>query len=209
MLLLREAGLVILEVPKTATQALRAALAGLAEPGFDGAARHVTAMAYHDRHAAAAALACGRVPETVAVVREPLSRLESWHRYLARDKLAGAPQSTEGVAFAAFIAALLAPGRSRYPQVGRQDRFTGWDGRAARVDHLFDHARLDLLVAFLAGRIGADVSLPARNVSPPRAAEPLTEALMAQLRAARAAEFQLYDAVAAAGHLQRVSSSAR
>lgn len=209
MLLLRGAGLVILEVPKTATQALRAALGGAAEAGLEGAPRHLTARAYLDTYAASAAEACGRVPETVAVVREPLARLESWHRYLARDKVAGAAHSTAGLGFAAFVEGVLAPGRPRWPQVGRQDRFVGWDGQAALVDHLFDHARLDLLVAFLAGRLGAAFALPARNISPARVAEPLPAALMAQVRAVRAAEFALHEAVAREGHLRRISSSAR
>lgn len=203
MILLRDAGIVILEIPKTATQALRAMLQGLAEVDFAGAARHVPVGRYLADHAAAAAAACGRMPETVAVVRDPLDRMASWHRYLARDRMAGHVRSSASRGFAEFVSAALDRTLPQFQSVGRQDRFVGWDGRRAAVDHLFAHDRLDALVAFLADRTGRPLRLPARNVSPARAPEPLPPALLARLQAKRAAEFDLHRAVARRGHLRR------
>jgi hypothetical protein len=143
------------------------------------------------------------MPQTVAVIRSPIERLASWHRYLQRDRVAGGPRSTRGVGFDDFIRAMLSPDPPAYARVGRQDRQVGWTGTGAAVDHLFDYARLDLLMLFLSALLPPDRRLPERNQSPtvaPQMLHPETEAL---LRERHAAEFALYAAVAAEGYLAR------
>ncbi len=204
MLLIREAGLVILEVPKTGTQALRAALRDRAEIGYGGAPRHISAGAFAGRHAAALAEEIGRIPETVAVVRAPLDSLASWHRFLQRDKVAGGARSSIGITFDAFALATMEPDPPLYARIGRQDRFVGWNGTVAAVDHLFDYGRLDLLLAFLSARVAGRVrAMPTRNRSPRVRTDPLAPATEAMLREHRAGEFALYEAVAAKGYLRR------
>lgn len=203
MLLIRAAGLVILEVPKTGTQALRGLLGRRAEVGYGGAPRHIGVGGYAGKHAATLAAELGRAPETVAVIRAPIDRLASWHRYLQRDKVAGGTRSTRGITFDAFVRAAISPDPPHHARVGRQDRQVGWNGTSAAVDHLFDYERLDLLLAMLAPFVPPHKTMPARNLSPPVPPEPLSPETEALLRERHAAEFALYDAVAAEGYLRR------
>jgi hypothetical protein len=199
MILLPEAGLVILEMPKAASQSLRAMLEGLADPGFLARPRHVGVSAFAARHRPAAEAIAGRAVETVCVVREPVARLRSWWAYRA-----GRGQLPPGLPFAAFAEACADPAPPVWARVGRQDRFAGWDGQGAAVDHVFDHAALPRLVAFLTRRSGRPLMLPRRNVSAPPAADPaLTAAQEAALRRALAGDCALFDAVSRAGHLRR------
>jgi hypothetical protein len=203
MLVLPEAGLVLLENPKTATMSIRAMLGAAAVVEVP---RHANARLYA-AEAAGLAARFGRSFRTVAVVREPLARLQSWHRYRQRAKVADGPRSAAGISFEAFVCATLDDRPPPYARVGRQDRFVGWNGRAAAVDHLFDFERLDLLVDVLSGRLGRPLRLPHRNASPPAApAKPLSEEVLALLIRARADEFALYRAVAAAGVLTRAGA---
>jgi hypothetical protein len=201
MLVILSAALVIIEVPKTGTQALRGQLARLADTAHDGAARHIGIRAYLRHHAPALTARLGRPPETVAVVRETEDRLASWHRYLQRDKVAGGPRSTRGVSFDAFVQASMLPDPPAYARVGHTDRQVGWSGGRAAVDHLFDYRRLDLLQAFLAARIPHLRPMPQRNVSPAVPPESLLPETRDRLRAHYAGEIALYAAVAATGYL--------
>ena len=203
MLVIRKAGLVIFEVPKTGTQALRAMLGRKAEIGYGGAPRHIGAAAYAANHAAALAAEVGRVPETVAVVRAPIDRLASWHRFLQRDRVAGTERSTTGISFDAFVLAMLSRDPPLYARVGRQDRQVGWNGSEAAVDHLFAYDRLDLLVAFIAKRVPKAGVLPERNASPEVPTGLLSPETEALLRKRNAAEFAMHAAVAAEGYLRR------
>ncbi len=204
MLVIREAGLVILEVPKTGTQALRAMLGRQADVAYGGAARHIGAGAYAGRHAATLAAEIGRVAETVAVVRAPIDRLASWHRFLQRDRVAGGPRSTAGISFDDFVQATLMPKPPHFADVGRQDRQVGWTGIGAAVDHLFDYDRLDLLVDFLAERVALTRGLKERNASPRVETGPLSAATEVLLRTRNVGEFALHAAVAVQGYLRKV-----
>lgn len=201
MILLPQAGLVILEMPKAASQSLRAMLDGLADPGFLTRPRHAGAAAFEAGHRAAAEAAAGRAVETLCLVREPVARLRSWWAYRS-----GRGALPPGLPFAAFVAACIDPAPPAWARLGRQERFAGWNGQAAAVDHVFDLSALPTLVAFLARRTGRALVLPRRNASAPPAAVPaLTEAQEAALRRALAGDFALQAAVARAGHLRRHS----
>lgn len=217
MIVLTGAALVYLEVPKTATMAMRAMLRPLKPKGgwpFPEAGRHLGGPGY-DRHwrAQVEALA-GRPVETFCVVREPLARAESWYRYRQRAAVAGQARSSAGMTFAAFLAHTLDPDPPMAARIGRQDRFCGYDGQGALIDHIFDYRRLDLVTAFVGGRVGRVLELPQRNVSPavaaPDPAAELPAALIDRHRHERAPEYELYERVAAVGHWRpAVSSSAR
>lgn len=199
MILLPAAGLVILEMPKAASQSLRAMLEGLADPGFLALPRHVGAAGFAASHRPAAEAIAGRGLETVCILREPVARLRSWWAYRA-----GRGQLPPGLPFAAFAEACTGPAPPDWARVGRQDRFAGWDGQGAAVDHVFDHAALPRLVAFLDRRCGRQLRLPRRNVSAPPVANPLLTPLQeAALRRALAGECAFHAAVARAGHLRR------
>jgi hypothetical protein len=204
VLVLAKARLVYLATPKTASQAIRAMLAPYAEtPETARQFPHMNATVYARRWAPFLTGELGRAPETFAVMREPLEQMESWFRYRQRDSLAGRPNSTQGLTFVEFVEARLSDPPPPYAALGRQDRFLGFLDGGPPVTHVFDYARLDLLLAFVQARLGADLVLRHKNVSSrdPDATPNLPPGLERRFRAAHAEEFALYDRVAATGHL--------
>lgn len=203
MLILPTQRLVVLEVPKTGSLALRAMLEPLSVDLAADAPRHARASLFNARFRAGVEAELGGPVELVAVIREPLRRLQSWYRYRQRDNVASLRISTREVSFNDFVADYLSPKPHPRAKLGRQDRFVGWDGSRALVDHLFDYRRTDRLVEFLSDRTGQRLKMPFRNVSPEAedADYTLEESVLANLLQRNAAEFELYAAVREAGHL--------
>ncbi len=204
MFLLKTAGLVLLSNPKTAGRSLRSVLASMPDDvDFFPKHRHLTADGFHRMFRAQIAAELGKEPETFAVMRAPRDHMESWYRYRLRAAVKGQPASTRGISYPDFVAARLANPAPAYARIGRQDRFLGLRGGRVRVTHVFDYARLDLLVQFLSDNLGKEIVLPRINVSPVVANEVLIlpEELETRYRTAHAAEFELYDKVAKAGVL--------
>ncbi len=206
MLVLKDAGLVYLANPKTATQSLRAALGPFtrATPKDTGN-KHINAAIYARKWAPRIERRIGQPPRTFAVMREPLDHLGSWFRYRQRAALQGHENSTYGMDFATFIDACLQKDPPPFARVGRQARFLGFLNEAPPVNYIFDYAQLDLLITFLNERLGTVLTLPVRNVSPETGdddALALPSDLMARLKDGLAAEFTLYDQVSKAGVLE-------
>ncbi len=202
MLILADHGLVYLANPKTATQAVRAMLGPFAMATPQAVrGKHIGVPGYLKNWQVRMQAAHGPL-ETFAVMRDPVERLGSWYRYRARDAIAGSENSTAGMTFQAFVAAVLQDDPPSFARVGRQDVFlAAQDGKSA-VDRLFDYAQIGVMIAFLQDRLGCALRLGVRNVSPAAtAALVVSDGLMAQLRTARAEEFALYDAVRTAGVL--------
>lgn len=207
VLVLEASRLVFLANPKTATQSVRAMLRKRAMPGEwlnDPGARHGGIAPFNRKWRGMIEERLGGPVEVFAVVRDPLERLDSWFRY-RRKNPAGEPTSTQGLEFADFLRAVVADEPPPFARVGAQDRFAGWDGKRAAIDVLFDYRRLDLMMDFLADRIGTRLYLPVKNVSTVAAAPlpDLPEALMAALRRKLAGDFAVYEAVSATGVLFR------
>jgi hypothetical protein len=193
MLIFWKARLVVLAVPKTGTTALEEALA----PHADAAIRnppekkHVTARRYRNQLAPFFENRGARKMETLAVIREPLDWLGSWYRYRARDQIAGSAASTAGISFDRFVEGWLSDPEPEFARVGRQSRFVSNDRGEVIVDHLFRYEALEEAVAFLEERLGREIDLPRRNVSP-GAALSLDPALEARLRREAAVDFDLW-----------------
>ena len=205
MLVLEKARLVYLANPKTATQSLRAVLGPFARRFPDDPRhKHINAQVYARRWAERVRDAVGFAPETVAVMREPLAHLGSWFRYRQRTALIGHENSTYGLTFAEFIEGFLAEEQPAFARIGRQDRFLGFLGDCPPVDYIFDYEKLDLLMVFLSERLGQELSLPARNISPEVEEEKLTlpPTLLARLRREHALQFSLYEQVSDLGVLE-------
>ncbi len=205
MLVIEASRLVFLANPKTATQSVRAMLRKHAMAGpwqEDGATRHAGIGPFNRKWRAVVEDRVGGRVEVFAVVRDPLARLDSWYRYRQKNP-AGDSKSTQGLDFAAFVAAVLRDDPPDYARVGAQDRFTGWTGARAGIDVLFDYARLDLMRDFLADRLGQRLFLPVKNVSsvPASGVPVLPDELMADLREKLAGDFALHRAVAETGVL--------
>ena len=203
MFLLRQAGLVFLSNPKTASQAVIAMLAPHGErPEAARATPHLNARTYANRWAPRLAAQYGQTFETVAVMRQPLARLHSWFRYRQRDALIGNPNSTQGLTFPQFVEAALSDEPPPYAATGRQDRFLGFLDGGPPVTHIFDHAQIDLLVDFLSERLSVPLKLDRRNISPGSPQLPdLPPGLAARYERAHRTEIALYDLVSEKGHL--------
>lgn len=211
MLVLKDAKLVYLANPKTATQSLRAALGPHAgATPKDTGHKHINAALYARKWASVLKKRHGGAFETFAVMREPLEHLGSWHRYRQREAIRGSENSTHGIGFDAFIEAVISPDPPAFARIGRQARFLGFLADVPPVHYIFDYAQIDLLLAFLDERLsldqrpGANLKLPLRNVSPEAADDALhlPDNLKTRLTTALSVEFDLYDRVALAGVLE-------
>ncbi|MEY4984419.1 MAG: hypothetical protein RIR62_2685 [Pseudomonadota bacterium] len=196
--------------PKTATQSLRAMLRPLSlrvAPFGEQHSKHMGIMPFEKNWRLKVEQHLKAPVETVAVVREPFARLESWFRYRKRNPL-GAENSTLGIGFEEFARLAISADPPVFAKVGDQGHFLGWDrahGEAV-VTHVFDYDRMDLLLDFLGQRLGMGFVLPRQNVSMTRdevRVDPLSEATMAAYRRAMEAEFAVYEAVRARGYLSR------
>lgn len=212
MFVLKQAGLVYLANPKTGTQALRAMLKPFAKGTPEETMnKHINAQAFDRRWRQKAELIAGGKVETFAVMREPMSHMSSWFRYRQRDALNGHENSTHGMNYAEFVEARMEEEQPPFARIGRQDKFLGFLGAAERpVTYVFDYDRLDLLILFLSDRLGADLAMPTRNVSPRREDADLTlpDDVMERFRKAHAGEFDLYDKVKELGVLETPSPAA-
>lgn len=104
--------------------------------------------------------------ETFGIVRHPLDWMGSWYRYRQRDRLMGHQNSTHGISFDAFLSAYMSQDRPHFARVGDQARFFKPRPDDQPLDHLFQYEQLDQAVAFLENRLGRQIQLPQKNVSP-------------------------------------------
>ncbi|MEM1100774.1 MAG: sulfotransferase family 2 domain-containing protein [Pseudomonadota bacterium] len=199
MLIFHGQRLVVFSIPRTASTSLHEALRRHADlevksPPKD---KHMNVRRFERW--------CARThPEAadytrVAVMREPLSRLASWYRYRRRAAVSGTPSSTENLSFDEFIELGLTSTAPQAASIGNQHRFLTREDGVLAVDEIFCLERRDVLLAYLEARFGP-VRLKHRNAAPLELLD-LDPAREARLRAARAAEFALFERVAATGRL--------
>jgi len=132
--------------------------------------------------------------EVMAVIREPRSWLGSWYRYRQRSFLDGQPQSTSGLSFEAFVKGYLARPRKSFANIGSQAKFLEPRPNGTIVNHLFRYENLEDAIAFLQSRLGLEISLPQKNVSP-YADLTLSKETEAALRAQCSHDFRLWESL--------------
>ncbi len=201
MLYFHRERLVFLEVPKTGSSAVAHALRGFAtiEVHDPPHLRHMNIGTFNARARNHLKTAFPWQVETAAVMREPVDRLVSWYRYLQRPPVPGAPDSTTGMEFADFVAAVLADD-PRFEGIGRQDRFLMDDHDRPQVTHVFQYDRQDILAAFLTDRFAMPISFSRVNVSRAAPVE-VPDELRDKVTRARPREAALWRQVSARGHL--------
>lgn len=202
MLILLRFDLALLAVPKTGSTAIEQALAPHAEIIFGRDRKHITAQRYRRKVAPFLKDTFNASPQVVAVMREPLAQMESWYRYRHGARLEGQPKSTAGISFDQFVTEVISDDPPPRAQIGSQYRFlTNGQGKLL-TDHLFAYEEMERCVGFLSDSLAQPIDLPTRNVSPSMetALDPDT---LEQLRARRAKDFALYDALKlSGGHLR-------
>lgn len=197
MLVFLDKRLAFLAVPKTGTTAVEMALKSRADVILARGRKHTTAARYHNKVAPFLEDTFGTRPEAMAVMRDPVEQIRSWYRYRSGPRQKGTRFSTNGCSFDDFVRAVISDDPPEYAGIGSQFRFLTNGKGALQVSHLFAYEAQPTFRSFLAERFGEEIKLKEKNVSPPAHA-PLSDAVEAELRSARADEFALYDRLCAA-----------
>lgn len=196
MLIFWKERLVFLANTKAGSTSVGAALESLAQVSVQRPPelKHTGAAAYHRFVAPFLENAAGARFATVALMREPIGWTGSWYRDRQREEVAP-PQSTAGLSFGDFVAASLSDAPPACTRIGRQaDFFTGPDGSAPPIDHVFRYEDIGRFLHFLEERLGCEIVLPRLNVSP-QGSVALDDPLRDRLRRHLAAEYRLYDSL--------------
>lgn len=198
MLVFYDQKLVILATPKTGSTAIAAALESLAQVSIQRppVLKHTNVHRYHRFVGPYLAAASKEAFTVVALMREPRDWLGSWYRYRQRDVVTDPAKQTIDLSFDAFVAGWCADPVPEFAAVGAQARFLA-PQNGARVDHLFRYEAIEGFVDFLEHRLDCEIVLPRLNVSPTAPLD-LSTATAARLRKKAAADFALYEALAAA-----------
>ncbi|MDC0737272.1 gamma-glutamyl kinase [Cognatishimia sp. SS12] len=197
MLVFWKQKLVILAVPKTGTTALAAALGPSADIVINDPPelKHAPLFRYNRFFRPMFEKACKEDGmETLAIMREPVDWLGSWYRYRQRDFLLGKPTSTRDISFDDFVREYCKEDRKPFANVGSQAKFLEPRPNGTKINHLFRYDDHPSMLAFLAERLGRDITLGQHNVSPQMALT-LSDTVRAELEEKRAAEFALYRSI--------------
>lgn len=196
MLISRFPPIVFFAVPKTGSVSVETAFA----PHFDMVMsknpnlKHMTVRTYDAslRHFVSRRVA--KDPLKLAVVREPLDWILSWHRYRMRPEIDGKPASSKGVSADDFILSYMSDEPQPYAQIGGQHSFLTNKAGELGVDKLFRFDDLGTLVAYLNKRLRVDVSIDHLNASP-KPADDVSADVAEAYRIYAAKEFALYESV--------------
>ncbi|MEP2534220.1 hypothetical protein [Shimia sp.] len=186
--------LAFLSVPKTGTTAFEIAMRPMADIVFTKGVKHMTVGKFHKRFAPFLKATYNVAPERLAVMRDPVDVIRSWYKYRSPDRMGDNPYCHGGVSFDEYVLDVISDKPSKAAGIGSQVSFLTLGNGAMPVHHLVAYDRQRLLRDFLAERFGKEIEPKPKNVSPEMPAEisPDTER---KLRAARPAEFALFDRV--------------
>lgn len=196
MLVFLKENLVFLSVPKTGTTAYMEALTPHADMVVANPPelKHAPVYRYNRWFRPMFAKVCGAEPELLAVMREPISWLGSWYKFRQRPYLDGKPTSTKEVSFDEFVQEYCRGKPAAFANIGSQAKFLEPQPNGCKVTHLFRYEDLSQLNAFLADRLGVEVTTAKANVSPKVevALSPKVEQL---LRRKKPEDFALYQQI--------------
>ncbi|MCE8006353.1 hypothetical protein [Aestuariivita sp.] len=197
MLIFSRQNLAYFAVPKTGSTAVELALKPKADIIFAKGRKHTPLMRFDAKIAPFLDDAFDLRPERVAVIRDPVEQLSSWYRYRTQAALRGSDNSTAHLSFDQFIADVISDDPPPHAGVGSQFRFLTASTGEVLVHRLFAYERQPAFRGFLEERFEQALDFKSKNVSP-QTDTPLEPATRTKLRAARAAEFALYDRLMAA-----------
>lgn len=171
MLISVEHNFAFLCVPKCASSSIEAALRPYSDIALVGppAFRHTTYREYDQFIKPYLREKVGRDDiETVCVIREPISWLNSWYRYRSRSELRNPnePNSTFGIRFPEFIEAYMSPNPPPWADVGCQYDFINDQANNIGVNKVFLHENIGEFAGYMSSKIGKNIVLGKENVSP-------------------------------------------
>ena len=199
MLVFFKPNLAFLSVPKTGSTAYELALRPKADIIFTKGVKHMTIGKYHAKFAPFLRDTYNIAPERFAVIRDPIDHARSWYKYRSPERMELTSSTCHGgVSFDDFVLDAISRSPSKAAGIGSQASFLSLGVGEVPVDHLFAYDRQDLLQIFIEARFGQRVAPSQKNVSPKMDAV-LSPDVEAAFRAARPADFALYERVVAAG----------
>lgn len=109
--------------------------------------------------------------ETVCVVREPLSWLNSFYRYRSRFEIRNPNHpnfhnSTHGIEFAEFVKAYMLPEPPAYADLDSQYAFVKNDQNEVGVDKIFPYENMEDFIEYMSQKVGKKLKMDYKNVSP-------------------------------------------
>ena len=196
MLVFYDARLVLLSVPKTGTSAYQEALQTRADLAITNPPelKHAPLYRYNRWIRPMFARVCSAELDVAAVMREPVSWLGSWYRFRQRPFLDGKTTSTRGLSFDDFVRDYCKGQQPEHANVGSQAKFLEAQKNGCRVTHLFRYEDQPRLQQFLQDRLGVELTLQQRNVSPAMDLT-LSPEINALYRRKKPDEFALYDSI--------------
>ena len=207
MLVFSKAKLVFLSVPKTGTTAYHAALSPLASMAVSDppVLKHAPIFRYNRFFRPMLEKFIGDDLEIVAVMREPVSWLGSWHRYRQRPSMKGHPNSTHDINFDEFVQAYMQAQQPSFANVGFQSKFLEPSGNGTAVTHLFRYEDQTGLITFLEARLGVRIETEMLNISPGKSPT-LSNDIKTRLRHRCSMEFELWEGIKAGGTYTQIPS---
>lgn len=182
MLMFWNEKLVILQVPKTGSTALEAALAPRASMHISHPPqmRHLTYRRYAYRFAPFFENFDPTPMEVLAVLRNPVNWVGSWYRYYLGSKFEGTDHSTLGLTFSDFVDAVITGSDAPYAQIGTQSAMIAPPPEGcAHPLRLFAYEDQPRFMAFLSQRFQTKIACHRMNQS-----KPVDLEISADLRAA-------------------------
>lgn len=109
------------------------------------------------------------MPYMFAVMRNPVSWVDSWHRYRSRDELKGRPAYCGHLSLEEFIVACCSENAPTFARIKNQARCVIDGEGAVAIDHVIRYETLAQDFPQLMARFGIEVhELPIKNPSPDR-----------------------------------------
>jgi hypothetical protein len=201
-------GFVLLALPKTGSTTLERTLAPYASlvisrpPGM----KHVGARGF-ERQLVPRLASEGHRRESYEIVtmfRDPISWLESWWRYRAREGMdeRRPHKSTAEISFEDFARSFIAKDGLAPTPKGRPARFITIDG-VVGVDRILALDRPDVWQRYFGERLGRPLTFEHRNVSTTPLRGELSDSTRAALREHLAPEYVVWDRLAGEGEWTR------
>ena len=109
--------------------------------------------------------------ETICLVRNPFSWLDSWYRYRSGKRFrnpndSAHKSSTAGISFSEFIEAYTSSNPPTFANMGSQYEFVMNGEGEIGVDKMFCYEKIDEFLDHMSHKIGQKLVLPSQNISP-------------------------------------------